>query len=502
MNEQPRVQYVQQARPEVWGWEDVLKSIVKWIFGIFFDYREATLYVGIIVGSTIAVGVLAQSVVFVVIVAASLIFGPLIFVRNGWDEIRGYFRKGRERRRLNNFRRAWPRLMEVLGWDEPQPSGSRRMPELIDVEAHPNGLSWVVALKPLPSQPGRRWAEMADQLRRHYEAHQVDWNEVRPGVLAVELTFVPLPDVVEDERISVAADEWDEISLGVNGTGDVTMWKLTEVPHLLVSGKTNSGKGGVLRLVMRHGLDHGADVRVINPRRSGEYRWASQRGATVVNTLDEAVSVLDSTYDEVNRRQDEVEALGLSSWLKAPNRMGWSPIVVVVDDAPVFLTVNSADKEQAAMQKQVGTLLANIAAVGRAVGVHLVVAIQRPDVAGLGPAGGQLRNNIEGRIAVGSLDREGVGMMFGTLDDAGDVSRWLDGHKGRAVVSSLSAGATDIYAIQVYLVDEERLLDVSSFMVNDVVEGDDMEVGEIVLRPKFKPYDPHGDQAQSRESAA
>ena len=70
------------------------------------------------------------------------------------------------------------------------------------------------------------------------------------------------------------------------------------------------------------------------------------------------------------------------------------------------------------------------------------------------PAGGQLRNNLDARIAVGKLDRDGVLMMFGSGVDP-EVRLELNGVKGRALVAHLSAGAPDLSVAQIYFVDED-----------------------------------------------
>src|SRR5262249_50800147 len=52
-----------------------------------------------------------------------------------------------------------------------------------------------------------------------------------------------------------------------------------------------------------------------------------------------------------------------------------------------------------------------LARKGRSGGIHLLLAIQRPEAAQLGDQGGSLRNNLGARLALGSLDADGLRMM-------------------------------------------------------------------------------------------
>ena len=131
---------------------------------------------------------------------------------------------------------------------------------------------------------------------------------------------------------------------------------------------------------------------------------------------------------------------------------------VVVDEGSSLLTPNKASKEMAGVQLQIGDRLTRISMAGRAVGVHLLLAAQRPDVQNLGPSGGQLRMNMDVRAAVCSIDGDGKRMMFDGLDDP-DILRTLDGTKGRTVLAKLQAGSMDAFPAQTIYQNETDLLD-------------------------------------------
>lgn len=70
-------------------------------------------------------------------------------------------------------------------------------------------------------------------------------------------------------------------------------------------------------------------------------------------------------------------------------------IIVVCDEVAEVLDKTYLDKEQKALVSQVESMLSTIARQGRAFGVHLFLATQRPDSEVLK---GQIKNNIDCRI--------------------------------------------------------------------------------------------------------
>src|SRR6266700_3895575 len=69
------------------------------------------------------------------------------------------------------------------------------------------------------------------------------------------------------------------------------------------------------------------------------------------------------------------------------------------------------DGLRAGLQHKAGELIAELARKGRSAAIHLIVAIQRPETAQLGDQGGALRNNLTARLALGSLDADGLRML-------------------------------------------------------------------------------------------
>jgi DNA segregation ATPase FtsK/SpoIIIE-like protein len=199
-------------------------------------------------------------------------------------------------------------------------------------------------------------------------------------------------------------------------------------------------------------------LRIVDPKASGDYRWAVERGVPVAHDLEDQIEVLRRAAAEVRTRCRVLWEHGLDRVGLLPPSVRPHPVLVVVDEAADLLLLRRVPAERGAdeLRSEAGSLVSVIASQGRAAGVHLVVAIQRPDIALLGPAGGFLRDNLTGRVALGRLSVEGMDMLFGSGHRDRVVA--LNGTPGRALAAHLAAGEVEPYGVQVAWLSTERLM--------------------------------------------
>ncbi len=371
---------------------------------------------------------------------------------------------GGARRRRRNFVRQWPDFCDRLGWSQRLQvhAGVRRpeetpaqVPDLVAFEADDRGAQLII--KPLSSQPRAKWPTMADALARDRGYPHQRWFEPHVGHLQIDLISTELPTIVHYSDQLHVRGEWDRIPIAIDAAGQLVCWTVSEVPHLLVGGTTQGGKGSVIRCVMMHCLQTGWQVIPLNPKGSGEFGWSEDLGVPVVTEIAKAAQVMKWVELEMARRQRIVGKAKVNNRTRLPNPDDLPPLMLIVDEGSALLTPNKANKEMAKQQLLVADVLTRVAMQGRSVGLHLLLAAQRPDVQHLGPAGGQLRMNMDARIAVCDVDGDGKRMMFDNDDP--DILRNLNGTKGRAVITKLSAGSNDIFPAQVIYADEEDLND-------------------------------------------
>jgi hypothetical protein len=157
----------------------------------------------------------------------------------------------------------------------------------------------------------------------------------------------------------------------------------------------------------------------------------------VLSAIGEQVEALKALDALRQRRQAIIKTRGADTWHELPFdvRARWRPVLAVIDEAADLLVSvkgrSEAQREHAALQQEAAALIAQLARKGRSAGVHLIVAIQRPDTAQLGDHGGALRNNLAARLALGSLDAEGIRMLG--IPSGDPVAMTLDGTPGRGI---------------------------------------------------------------------
>lgn len=326
---------------------------------------------------------------------------------------------------------AWPGTCEQLGWSRRLASGGRLVPALVEWAEDEHQVR--VLVRPLPEQGPRVWDQMADALRRMVGGETAQWRESR-GTLTVLVSRRGLPSKLS---WSAGVSDVGRIVLGRRHGGAALALDVLRTPHVLLAGATGSGKGGAIRAALAGALESGWQAVVIDPKESGEYRWLDPLDVPVVSNIVDQVDVLREIELVRQDRQTRIKEFGADTWHELPDLMapGWRPLLVVIDEAADLLQQvkgrSAPEREYVALQQEAARLITQLARKGRSAGVHLVLAIQRPDTAQLGDQGGALRNNLTARLALGSLDTEGVRMLG--IPTADPVGLTLDGTAGRGI---------------------------------------------------------------------
>jgi S-DNA-T family DNA segregation ATPase FtsK/SpoIIIE len=161
---------------------------------------------------------------------------------------------------------------------------------------------------------------------------------------------------------------------------------LIEMPHLLVAGTTGSGKSVGLRSMIA-GLLHfrpKVELILVDPKRVEFSIFKDLPTCSVISETSEVLRQLQQVALQVEERYVDLAERGLSNI--ADIKSGRSYVVIVIDElADLF-----------AADKQLKTVLLQIAQKSRAAGVHIIAATQRPSV---DIVSGVIKNNFPGRIA-------------------------------------------------------------------------------------------------------
>ncbi len=187
--------------------------------------------------------------------------------------------------------------------------------------------------------------------------------------------------------------------LGKDISGNAVWTDLARMPHLLIAGTTGSGKSGCINTVLTSVLLRATpdDVRLIliDPKRIelSLYESIPHLLTPVVSSPKEASIVLTNVLTEMDRRYEllaTVRARNLPEANRAFRQRGDETLpylLVVIDELADLMMISPQQVEDAVIR---------LAQKSRAVGIHLVLATQRPSVDVIT---GMIKANVPSRIA-------------------------------------------------------------------------------------------------------
>jgi S-DNA-T family DNA segregation ATPase FtsK/SpoIIIE len=187
--------------------------------------------------------------------------------------------------------------------------------------------------------------------------------------------------------------------LGKDISGAAVWADLARMPHILIAGTTGSGKSGCINALLTSILLRATpdEVRMIliDPKRIelNYYESIPHLLTPVVSSPKEASAVLLNVVGEMERRYErlsQVRARNLPEANRALRKRGEAELpylLVVIDELADLMMVSPQDVEDAIIR---------LAQKSRAVGIHLVLATQRPSVDVIT---GMIKANVPSRIA-------------------------------------------------------------------------------------------------------
>ncbi len=184
-------------------------------------------------------------------------------------------------------------------------------------------------------------------------------------------------------------------ALGINVAGKPVIMDIAKMPHLLIAGATGSGKSVAVNTFLTSILFRSSPNEVkfilVDPKRvelTG-YNDIPHLLTPVIVEPKKVVSALKWATDEMDRRYKQLAEVGVRNITAFNELAGYAAmpsIVIVIDELADIMLFAPGEVEES---------ITRIAQMARAVGIHLVLATQRPSVDVIT---GLIKANIPGRI--------------------------------------------------------------------------------------------------------
>ncbi|MFP4564852.1 MAG: DNA translocase FtsK, partial [Spirochaetia bacterium] len=260
---------------------------------------------------------------------------------------------------------------------------------------------------PAPGVKLSKIVNLADNIALRLAASSVRIVAPIPGKHAVGIevpnrkrSIVGFREMIADE--SLQEEEYElPVILGKDITGEAQIIDLTQTPHLLIAGATGSGKSvcvnSIICSVLYNKKPDQAKLMLIDPKivELKLYNDIPHLLTPVITDPKRAFQAIQYCLYEMERRYSLLDSLGVRDIASYNRKIEKKRLmqeklpylVIIVDEFADLMATSGKDLESS---------LARLAAMSRAVGLHLVLATQRPSIDVIT---GLIKANIPSRIA-------------------------------------------------------------------------------------------------------
>ncbi len=292
------------------------------------------------------------------------------------------------------------------------------------------------------------------------------------GTIGIEVPnkirkIVPMRSVLQSKRFQQAEMELP-VAMGKTITNETYVFDLTKMPHLLVAGATGQGKSVGINAILASLLykKHPAELKfvLVDPKKveltlynkierhflaklPDEEEAIITDVTKVVKTLNSLTKEMDTRYDLLKdamvRNIKEYNEKFKKRLLNPEKGHKFLPYIVLVIDEFADLMMTAG--------KEIELPIARIAQLARAVGIHLIVATQRPSV---NVITGMIKANFPARIAFAVTSK----IDSRTILDSGGAERLIG--KGDMLIST----GNDLVRLQCAFIDTPEVENVTEFI--------------------------------------
>ncbi|MEL0174164.1 MAG: DNA translocase FtsK [bacterium] len=352
------------------------------------------------------------------------------------------------------------------------------------VNVHPGPVITLFEVEPAEGVRVNKFVQLADDLARVMEASSVRVIAPIPGKSSVGIEIpnrnpatVYFKSIVNSPEFA-EAESMLTLAIGKTTSGEISTLDLSKMPHLLIAGTTGSGKSVCINTIICSILYHASPDEVkfvmIDPKKVEMTLYKSLQGyhllkmedidEPIVTSVDNAILALRALEKEMDRRYNilaEAVVRNISEYNEKMEKEGEKimPYIVLVVDELADLMMLSA--------KDVEAPIARLAQLARAVGIHLVIATQRPSVDVIT---GVIKANFPSRIAFQVASK----IDSRTIIDQPGADKLI----GRGDMLHLGTGSSDVFRMHNAFLTLEEIEAIMSHIA-DQPKSDDIVLPSV-----------------------
>ena len=319
------------------------------------------------------------------------------------------------------------------------------------VNVHPGPVITLFEVEPAEGVRVNKFVQLADDLARVMEASSVRVIAPIPGKSSVGIEIPNRnPETVFFKSV-VNSPEFAEakslltLAIGKTTSGEISTLNLAKMPHLLIAGTTGSGKSVCINTIICSILYTATPDEVkfvmIDPKKVEMTLYKKLEGyhllkmedisEPIVTSVDNSILALRALEREMDRRYNVLAdsiVRNIDEYnekMKKANDSIMPYIVLVVDELADLMMLSAKDVEAP---------IARLAQLSRAVGIHLVIATQRPSVDVIT---GVIKANFPSRIAFQVASK----IDSRTIIDQPGADKLI----GRGDMLHLGTGSSDVF---------------------------------------------------------
>jgi len=331
-------------------------------------------------------------------------------------------------------------------------------------------------MKPPTNVKLTKIVELENNLALDLAAHSIRIEAPIPGKRAVGIEVPNIKGATVRLSSIFQSREWSELdttlsfAIGKDIAGKAVVADLAKMPHLLVAGQTGSGKSVMINDILTSLLyrNSPSDLKLIlvDPKQVElkPYDDIPHLLTPVITEPEKCISALKWAVAEMERRYKalaEVSKRNIVEYNLVKKEEGMPYIVIVIDELADLMMIAGRDVE---------ALIVRIAQKARAVGIHLVLATQRPSV---NVITGLIKANVPARIAFTTASQ----VDSRTIIDQMGAEKLL----GRGDMLLLTADMPKPKRVQAAFIDEPETAKVTDFIrMQRPPQYDDEVVSQVV----------------------